>query len=203
MTSPEGTYAGQTGGSTINLGDLSDISSTDLSGVLIVDHTYNGTGCPDGSVAAALTPDKQALSILFDDNFVLLTDEDTFIASATCNIAITLQVPDHQSVALVRYDYRGGYYVPFGSVASFHSEYFFAGEEGPITDKIFTTFDEFLFFSINDEVQTGEQLQSECGRDVILRANTRINAVGPDVYINFDSAEIDTGFEYELQWNPC
>jgi hypothetical protein len=72
----------------------------------IIDADIGGNGCPMGTARAVLSEDKRTLSIIFDEYLA----EDSEYAS--CNIAVSLSVPEGITVALVDVDYRGYASVP-------------------------------------------------------------------------------------------
>ena len=61
--------------------------------------SYNGTGCPLGTVSATLTADAQSLSLLFGA-FQVESGGNTgrTVDRKACNIAIPVQVPQGLSV---------------------------------------------------------------------------------------------------------
>src|SRR3954467_5616314 len=67
---------------------------------------YGGTGCPGGSASVALSPDQQAISILFDQ-YVAQAGGSVAFDRKNCNIAIPIHVPQGFSVSVLAIDYRG------------------------------------------------------------------------------------------------
>lgn len=179
------------------LPDFSDLASVEISSVI-----YNGNGCPSGTAVDVLTPDKQTVSLLFSD-FVAETGDSRFDRKA-CSLSLSLHVPQGLTVAIIGYDYRGFAYIPTtrGSRGRFRTEYFFAGSSGPVSSVDFGagTFSDFF---IDDNIDFEQIVWSECGRDVNLRSNTSILALGHDAYVSVDTADISTSIEYQLQWKFC
>ena len=66
---------------------------------------YGGTGCPDGTVSATLSPDAKSLSLLFDQYQVSVggTTGRSF-DRRSCNIAIPVHVPQGLSVSILKID---------------------------------------------------------------------------------------------------
>lgn len=177
------------------------------SGISLGDPSYGGSGCPQGSASATLSPDATALTILFD-NYVAEAGgfSGKTIDRKTCNIAIPVHVPQGKSVSLFTIDYRGFNSVPLGAYATFNAEYFFAGMAGPRFERRFNGRFEDQYM-IRDVLPATAVVWSRCGDDVILRANTsitaRTNRQREDVYTAVDTADIQAGLVYHLAWKDC
>jgi hypothetical protein len=131
-----------------------------------------GSGCPEGSASATVSPDGQELSILFDK----------FVADATkpaesrksCNLAIPIKVPAGYQVSLYTVDYRG--YIAPDTTGKLRVEYFFAGQKGPVYSKTLT--------GETDYTETQELLASSfsaCGDSVNMRVNASMVAKGKGI----------------------
>ncbi|MBF0299918.1 MAG: DUF4360 domain-containing protein [Oligoflexia bacterium] len=168
---------------------------------------YGGTGCPAGSAAVILSPDKTALSILFDQ----------YVAEAggvsrrsfdrkTCNFSVPVLVPHGYSVSIFKVDYRGYVNVPIGGQADFNVEYFFAGSQGPTYQKIFHGGYASQYFLTNTLLLT-EVVWSPCGESVNLRLNSSMlaksNSRFDQAMAAVDSADIRSGLIYHIQWRTC
>ena len=133
---------------------------------------YGGTGCPEGTVSAVLSHDKQTMTVLFD-GYEAETDGDDTSAHASCNVAVPVQVPPGFAVSLLEIDYRGYAEIPFGARGSFRVEYFFAGMHAPLSNtNIWGQYDDN--FTIHDALSVATPIWSECGTDVILRSNSTL-----------------------------
>ena len=167
---------------------------------------YGGTGCPQGTVTAVLSPDAKSLSVLFDQYFTQ-TGRGVKLGRASCNVAVPVHVPQGLSVSLVAVDYRGFADIPQGGTGNFSVEYFFAGMKGPSRSVNFPG-NYADNFTVSDTLQVGAIVWSACGEDVILRSNSNIRATkkgnfGDDAYIAVDSADFNAGIIYKLQWKHC
>jgi hypothetical protein len=168
---------------------------------------YGGSGCPDGTVSAILSPDAKTLSILFDEYYAE-TERGKTRARAACNVAVPVHVPQGLSISLVEVDYRGYAEIPSGGRGEFRVEYFFAGQRGPSRTARFRSnyMDDFL---IEDNLLIGATVWSPCGADVILRSNSSLIAQKrsrnsePEAFMVVDSADFEAGIQYQLQWRRC
>src|SRR5262245_45001586 len=91
---------------------------------------YGGTGCPQGTVTAILSPDAKSRRVLYDEDWTQ-TEPGLKLARASCNVAVPVHVPQGLSVSILAVDYRGFADIPSGGTGNFSVEYFFAGQKGP------------------------------------------------------------------------
>jgi len=175
--------------------------------VRLGDPEYGGTGCPAGSAAVAISPDAKSMSILFDQ-FVTEAGGPTgrSLDRKTCNVAVPVHVPSGYSVSIFQIDYRGFNSLPYGAYSVFSVEYFFAGSQGPNYQKRFDGQLESNYL-LHNEVTASSYTWSECGRSVILRANTgmmvKTNGRKQSAFATVDSADIQAGLVFNLQWRRC
>lgn len=163
----------------------------------IVDADMGGSGCPEGTGSVVLSEDKRTLSILFDEYMV----EDNHYAS--CNIAIALSVPAGVSIALLEIDYRGYASIPdlHGRKGRFRTEYFFAGETGPVRVETFPRGFDSNFMVSHDIVGA---VWAPCGAEVITRANTSLKTWGTGSFLAIDTADVTSnGITFHLDWDYC
>jgi hypothetical protein len=166
---------------------------------------YGGTGCPDGTVSAVLSPDATSLSILYDQYFVEAGPAaGRSFDRKSCNIAIPVAVPQGLSVSIIAVDYRGFNALPAGARSTFQVEYFFAGSRGPTFYRNFNgplTSD----YLIRNELIAAALVWSACGADVILRTNSslRVTTTGQDALATVDTEDVSAALVYLLQWREC
>lgn len=175
-------------------------------GLVLGQPQYGGTGCPAGSASVALSPDQSALSILFDQYVVEAGGTKAFDRK-NCNIAIPVKVPGGYSVSVIAIDYRGFTILPRQGRAQLSVDYFLAGDpRGFRTSKSFfgpVTTD----YVKSDSLGVEAVVWSGCGADTILRANTSMlvqtNAAREQAMATVDSADVQSGLIYHLQWRRC
>lgn len=166
-----------------------------------------GNGCRPGTVDSVASADGQTISILFSDYIVEAgRDVNRRMDRKTCNIAIPVTVPQGYSLAIFQIDYRGFNSIPRGGNTQFTAEYFFAGARGPRFQRTFQgpLQDEYL---VQNDVLAETVVWSNCGEQVILRANTAMvantNARQEQVMATVDSADVNAAMIYHLQWRRC
>jgi hypothetical protein len=168
---------------------------------------YGGTGCPAGSASVTVSPDQQALSILFD-NYVTEAGGATGrqVDRKSCNITVPVYVPQGYSVAVFQVDYRGFNALPAGGRSRFNAEYFWAGSQGPTISRNFTG-PINTDFTLSNNLIASTLVWTPCGASVNLRVNTSLmtntNAAYQQALSTVDSADISAGLIYHIQWRRC
>jgi hypothetical protein len=168
--------------------------------------SYGGTGCPDRSVAASLSPGNTALTLLFDEYVVEAGSNGKSLDRKSCNLSIPIRVPQGYSMSVLKVDYRGYVFVPRGGRAVFDVEYFFAGSRGPRISEVMSGPTDRNYM-ITDELLARAVVWSACGAETNLRINTGLrvqtNRQRDDAIATLDSTDVDTKVIYHLQWKRC
>ncbi|MGZ3773594.1 MAG: DUF4360 domain-containing protein [Pseudobdellovibrionaceae bacterium] len=87
-----------------------------------------GSGCPNGSYSATISPDGQAFSVLLD-NFVASSTMQNPISRLSCQLKINFEVPRGWTFAVFSADYRGYAYAEPGTMAVHQALYSFDGSQ--------------------------------------------------------------------------
>ncbi|RLN20365.1 hypothetical protein BBJ28_00024385 [Nothophytophthora sp. Chile5] len=172
--------------------------------------TFFGSGCPVDTVVVVPSSDGQAVSVLFSQ-FAARTGAGVTRDRKSCNLAVPVDVQSGISVGIFRVDYRGNAFVPdqSGSYAQFDTEYYFAGQRGPVaTEKYPPGTDKDLF--ISHEVGVAAVAWSPCGESTNFRVNSALTAVKKagakdDTQVAIDSVDstVQAGFRYYLSTRKC
>ena len=180
-------------------------------GLQLGEPQYGGTGCPMGSAAIALSPDQQALSILFDQ-YVVEAGGSRAFNRKNCNIAIPVHVPQGYSVSVIAIDYRGFTGLPSGGRAQLSVNYFLTSSGNPNPGPGVRTSKTFYGPLSSDYIKSDSLgleaiVWSGCGADAILRANTTLlvnsNHRRDQAMATVDSADVSSGIIYHLRWKSC
>ncbi|MDG0815251.1 DUF4360 domain-containing protein [Bdellovibrio svalbardensis] len=102
-------------------------------GISIQGLQANGTGCPQGSYSANISPDGQAFSLLLD-NYVAASDLHNPISRLNCELRVNFRVPRGWTFTVVTADYRGYAYAEQGSTVFHQALYSFDGSK-PINER--------------------------------------------------------------------
>ena len=170
--------------------------------------SYGGSGCPAGTASVTVSPDDQALSVLFDQ-FIAEAGNTTGrrVDRKACNLTIPVHVPQGFSVAVIQTDYRGFNLIPsYGGMSRLNTEYFWAGVRGPVFSHVYSG-PKNDDFTISNGIYTQNLVWTPCGASVNLRVNTTIMAQSnyrmDQTMMMVDSADITGGLVYHLQWKSC
>jgi hypothetical protein len=182
------------------------INMAQANGITLGQPGYGGNGCPAGSADATLSPDQKSITILFDQFLVEAGSNGKRLDRKSCNIAIPVHVPQGFSVSIVDVDYRGYVSLPKQAEARLSSEYFFAGGSGPkFVRQFLGRTDED--YEVRDTLGILARVWSPCGASTLLRVNTsmlvRTNSKLEDALATVDSADIQAGTVYHLQFRTC
>jgi hypothetical protein len=93
--------------------------------VSVASFSADGTGCPVGTVAANISPDNRALTLLFDSYVIDSTESSNPLVQKNCIINMSLKAPAGWRYALFSIDYRGFADLELGATARQSTEYSF------------------------------------------------------------------------------
>ena len=164
--------------------------------VKILGANYGGNGCPERSASVTVSPDGQALTILFD-KFAALGN-NVSESRKSCNLSIPIQVPQGFQISFYDADYRG--YVSPETTGKLRAEYFFAGQRGPVFAR---SFNGETNYDVRDSLATRTDVWSACGASENMRINASMVARGKGMATvdSFDLAH--RGLLYHIQYRAC
>ena len=187
---------------------ISSMAFAQLQGGLVLGQpAYGGTGCPAGTASVTLSPEQDAISILFDQ-FVAEAGSSTGkrVDRKNCNLAIPVQIPQGYSVSVIQTDYRGFNLVPSGGYNRLDTEYFWAGVRGPRFSKVFSGPQNANYTQTNGII-ADTLVWTPCGASITLRVNSSImaqsNSRMEQSMMTVDTADITSGLIYHVQWRRC
>lgn len=166
---------------------------------------YGGSGCPGGSLRAAVAPGGQSLSIILD-KFVAQAGKKggKNFDKKLCNITLPVHIPNGYSVAFFQVDYRGFNSLPLQAYSSFEVRYSFSGSRGQTYQKRFDGQLEDSYF-ISDSIK--ELVLSPCGKSIVLKADNTIevhtNSNKEEAMTTLDTIDLLGGLIFNIQWKRC
>jgi hypothetical protein len=172
---------------------------------------HGGSGCPQGTVSATLSPDGTALSVLFDQ-FIVEAGGPTGrrVDYKSCNLAIPVNIPQGYSVSIFQVDYRGFNSLPYGARSQLTNDYFFATSHG--STRSVRLAKSFMGPNNNDYLTTDRLavnalVWTPCGEQATLRVNSNMrvfsNSRMEQALSTVDSADVSAGLIYHIQWRRC
>lgn len=172
---------------------------------------YGGSGCPQGTASATLSPDGTSLSVLFDQ-FVVEAGGATMkrVDYKSCNLAIPVNIPQGYSVSIFQVDYRGFNALPIGARSQLTNDYFFQTTSGPSrTIRLAKSFmgPNNNDYQTTDGIMVNALVWTPCGDQATLRINSNMrvfaNSRMEQAMSTVDSADISAGLIYHIQWRRC
>ena len=171
--------------------------------------TYGGTGCPQGSLSTAISPDGLAVTLTFDSYFAEVSSETPAVVRQFCNVNLPLNIPSGWQYSLVELDYRGYLALDPRVEARQTSEYYFQGQRGPSFSSVWTGPEDRDFdFTDIIGIETHNWSWSPCyeQRHLTLKTsmvlNNRRNRQGYGL-ISTDSIDAEISHIYAIVWQRC
>ncbi|ELQ36337.1 hypothetical protein MCOR27_005294 [Pyricularia oryzae] len=181
--------------------------------IQIVNASFSGNGCPQGTVVTSISPDKTVVTFGFD-RF------QTYIGpgfnpterTKNCQLHLNLKYPGGFQFSVVESTYHGYAQLDEGVTGTFYSTYYFS-QDAPSTTTTQTSITgggiwaQGQVYTKTDQVPTTSVVYSPCGANGILNINNRISltstkssAIG---IISDDDATVAFTQQLNLQWQTC
>lgn len=175
--------------------------------------SYGGTGCPQGTAHATLSPDQRAISVLFDQYIAEAGGPGGATrVSLGCQLNIPFSVPPGYRVMVVKMDYRGFTSVPQGARSTFGAGYRYLEINGRATDARRVLRAKVFAGPVQENFEVSSILRgphwSPCGKPFVLAAESYVNAqsnrAGDQVITTVDSLDaVQLPVIYSLRWQRC
>jgi len=173
--------------------------------------TVNGSGCPEGTAAVAVSPDNTAFTVTYSAYLAqvgvgaLPTDW-----RKNCQLNLIVHVPAGFTYAIASTDYRGFASLQNGASGVEKAGYYFQGS--PVTNYATHTFagnyaDDWSATDVN---QVAELVWAPCGalRNFNINTELRVNAGTSNVktatsFMTMDSTDTAFATTYHFAWQQC
>ncbi|MEU9842470.1 DUF4360 domain-containing protein [Actinomadura sp. NPDC048032] len=179
-------------------------------GVTIEIATVNGSGCPTGTAAVAVSDDKEAFTVTYSD----------YLAQAggasgptdfrkNCQIGMKVHVPQGFTYAISSTDYRGFASLEPGASAVEKASYYFQGmsQTSAVSHTLKGQYaDNWQFTDINDVAQL---VYKPCGEERNFNVNTELRVLkgssdpAKTSFISMDSTDGSIKTTYHFAWKQC
>ncbi|WP_432038740.1 DUF4360 domain-containing protein [Streptomyces cucumeris] len=179
--------------------------------IVITVATVNGSGCPAGTAAVAVSEDNTAFTVTYSDYLAQVgkgakpTDY-----RKNCQLSLVTHVPQGFSYAIASVDYRGYAHLEKGASSVEKASYYFQGQSqttsnahdfnGPYDDNWQTT----------DTADIATVVWSPCGelRNFNINTELRVNAGTSNTrdttsFMTMDSTDGDVSTTYHFAWKEC
>jgi hypothetical protein len=173
--------------------------------------TVNGSGCPAGTAAVAVSPDNTAFTVTYSHYLaqVGVGAKPTDIRK-NCQLNLGVHVPQGFTYAIAEADYRGFAHLESGATGLERANYYFQGQSqtayashpfsGPLNDDWYTT----------DLVDVTALVFAPCGEKRNLNINTELRvAAGKSdptkttSFMSMDSTDGSINTIYHFAWKKC
>jgi hypothetical protein len=173
--------------------------------------TVNGSGCPAGTAAVAVSPDNTAFTVTYSQYLAQVgvgAKKTDF--RKNCQLNLRVHVPQGFTYAVAQADYRGFAHLENGATGLERANYYFQGTSptasathplnGPYDDDWQTT----------DSTDLASLVFAPCGEERNLNINTelRVNAGTSDPtttnsFVSMDSTDGSIKTIYHFAWKKC
>ncbi|MQS17666.1 DUF4360 domain-containing protein [Streptomyces kaniharaensis] len=173
--------------------------------------TVNGSGCPAGTAAVAVSPDNTAFTVTYSSYLaqVGVGSKPTDFRK-NCQLNLRVHVPQGFTYAIASADYRGFAHLEAGATAAQRASYYFQGQpettyrthrfSGPRDDN----------WQATDTVDIAALVFAPCGEQRNFNINTelRVGAGSSDPasttsFMTMDSTDGSINTVYHLAWKQC
>ncbi|MFF1903956.1 DUF4360 domain-containing protein [Kitasatospora sp. NPDC058218] len=173
--------------------------------------TVNGSGCPAGTAAIAVSPDNTAFTVTYSDYIaqVGVGSKPTDFRK-NCQLNLNVHVPQGFTYAIAAADYRGYAHLEKGASAVQQANYYFQGS--PQTTKLSHRFTGAVddSWQATDSVAVAALVWAPCGelRNFNINTELRVSAGTSDPnrttsFMTMDSTDGSINTTYHLAWRQC
>ncbi|NJP52286.1 DUF4360 domain-containing protein [Streptomyces sp. SBST2-5] len=171
--------------------------------------TVNGSGCPQGTTAVAVSEDNTAFTVTYSDYLAQAGGDSPPTAfRKNCQLSLIVHVPQGFTYAVASADYRGFASLQKGATGTQRASYYFQGSpnteyrshpfSGPLENN----------WQATDETDWAQLVWAPCGvqRNFNINTELRVNAGTARDKVSFmtmDSTDGDISTIYHLAWKEC
>lgn len=173
--------------------------------------SYQGSGCPAGSVASNLSSDAKAMTLLFDRYIVETQSESRPTrfapegkARKVCKIDVRMRVPYGWSFGIFYVDFRGFADLRSDTVGIQRAAYHFGGRKLLVGDyRLRGEYSNDYFYRYLAPVSSLVWSPCDVSRSKDLRINTSITVRGVPGQMTVDSIDGELTQQYAMTWRRC
>lgn len=172
--------------------------------------TVNGSGCPQGTAAVAVSEDNTAFTVTYSDYLAQTGGASGPTAfRKNCQLNLVVHVPQGFTYAIASADYRGYASLQAGAKSTEKASYYFQGSPstasishpftGPLNDN----------WQATDSTDWAQLVWAPCGvqRNFNINTELRVDAGTSDPaktsFMTMDSTDGDISTIYHIAWKEC
>lgn len=141
--------------------------------------SYDGSGCPAGTIGQSISSDRQTFTLIFDQYVATLGPSIPVTENRkNCHVNINLHVPNGFQYAVTSVQYRGYVQLSAGATATQSSTFHFASFTKQATSSNAFAGPVSKDYLVNEDMPLTSVVWSPCGRQVPLNINAQIRLSG-------------------------
>ena len=178
--------------------------------IIIKVATVNGSGCPQGTAAVAVSEDNTAFTVTYSDYLAQAGgNSDPTAFRKNCQLSLVVHVPGGFTYAIASADYRGFASLQPGASGTQRASYYFQGSSN-------TVFKSHPFagprddnWQATDTTDWPQLVYAPCGVQRNFNINTELRVTagtqspGKVSFMTMDSTDGDISTVYHLAWKEC
>ncbi|WP_328365210.1 DUF4360 domain-containing protein [Streptomyces sp. NBC_00457] len=178
--------------------------------VVIKIATVNGSGCPLGTAAVAVSPDNTAFTVTYSDYLAKVGgNADPTAFRKNCQLNLIVHVPGGFTYGIASADYRGFASLQRGATGMQKASYYFQGSSNTAskTHNFSGLYNDN--WQATDQTEYAQIVWSPCGVERNFNINTELrvsagtSTPGSSSFMTMDSTDGDISTTYHLAWKEC
>ena len=172
--------------------------------------TVNGSGCPQGTAAVAVSPDNTAFTVTYSQYLAQAGgNSDPTAFRKNCQLNLIVHVPQGFTYAIASADYRGFLSLQPGASATQKASYYFQGSSStvPKTHPFNGTYNDD--WQATDSTDVAQLVWAPCGvqRNFNINTELRVNLGSSSSskvsFMTMDSTDGNISTTYHMAWKEC
>ncbi|MFJ3492999.1 DUF4360 domain-containing protein [Streptomyces sp. NPDC086091] len=172
--------------------------------------TVNGSGCPQGTAAIAVSEDNTAFTVTYSDYLAQAGGSSNPTAfRKNCQLNLVVHVPQGFTYAIASADYRGYASLQRGASAVQRASYYFQGSSSTVyrNHPINGAYDDN--WQATDTTDWAQMVWAPCGVQRNFNINTELRVTagtaspGKVSFMTMDSTDGDLSTVYHMAWKEC
>lgn len=173
--------------------------------------TANGSGCPAGSAAVAVSPDRRAFTVTYSEYLAQVgVGAKPTDFRKNCQLSLDVHIPQGFTYAIAEADYRGFAHLERGATGSVRASYYFQGETPTARTSHPFTGAMDGDWQTKDTVTVTALVFEPCGEQRNLNVNTELRVKAgrstpakTTSFLTMDSTDGSFSTLYRMAWKRC
>ncbi|WP_405612987.1 DUF4360 domain-containing protein [Streptomyces sp. NBC_00076] len=178
--------------------------------IIIKVATVNGSGCPQGTAAVAVSEDNTAFTVTYSDYLAQAGgNSDPTAFRKNCQLSLVVHVPGGFTYAIASADYRGFASLQRGASGNQRASYYFQGSSDTVSKNHPFTGPRDDNWQATDTTDWPQLVYAPCGVQRNFNINTELRVTagtqspGKVSFMTMDSTDGDISTVYHMAWKEC